>query len=227
MKNLNTSATIHPQTFERNFYYDDQNLLILDYRNFQVFMPNNTFAQNNINNQITAQTLKFTNYVTNNMFKDAILGYNNSQNSDYPLNPYGATLAYEITYNQNCTLSTYRDEYYYSGGAHGNTTRKSDTYSLKNGRPMPLSSFFKGNVNYKKIILDEILRQAEQVQTENPGIFFEDYKQLIVENFDINSFYLTTEGIEFYFQQYEIAPYVTGIVTFVIPYSLVNNPPSC
>lgn len=87
--------------------------------------------------------------------------------------------------------------------------------------------FFKGNVNYKKLILDEIIRQAEENQTQNPGIYFEDYKKLILENFNVNSFYLTNNGIEIYFQQYEIAPYVTGIVTFTIPYSMVTNPPSC
>jgi hypothetical protein len=42
--------------------------------------------------------------------------------------------------------------------------------------------------------------------------------QLVNENLKVNNFYLTKEGVVIYFQQYDIAPYSSGLPTFVIPY---------
>ena len=75
--------------------------------------------------------------------------------------------------------------------------------------------------HYKKFILKEVKRQIEK----EPDIYFENYQALISETFDAKSYYCTSSGIILYYQQYDIAPYSSGIRKFLIPYSrCVLNP---
>jgi hypothetical protein len=61
-----------------------------------------------------------------------------------------------------------------------------------------------------------------------PGIYFDDYKKLIVENFNPQSFIITPDSLDFYYQQYDIAPYASGIIVFSIPYEDLGIPkPHC
>jgi hypothetical protein len=51
----------------------------------------------------------------------------------------------------------------------------------------------------------------------NP-VYFENYAELVNENFKPSHFYLSKDGVVIYFQQYDIAPYATGMPSFTIPY---------
>ena len=220
------SAEIHNQTFEREFTFNYVAVLLMDIKKFQVanILP---AAMRNINQTIDEQSQKYYNYVYNTLYPDAVNQYKERQTNGYPFNLFGTSQTYTITYNQDCFLSTYRDEYFYTGGAHGTTTKYGTTFDLNTGKVLPLSHFFARGVDYKKIILEQVLNQAQQNMELDPGIYFEDYAELIVENFNVNNYYLSNDGIVVYFGQYEIAPYATGIVEFTIPYSLVTYPPKC
>jgi hypothetical protein len=70
-----------------------------------------------------------------------------------------------------------------------------------------------------------LLSQIDSQIKKNPDIYFENYKELIAKTFDRNHFYCTPDGIVIYYQQYDIAPYSSGIREFLIPYSnCVMNP---
>ena len=77
------------------------------------------------------------------------------------------------------------------------------------------------------MLIQEIIAQAEENLKENPFIYFDDYKNLIIKNFNPHSFYMSPDGITIYYQQYDIAPYSTGIVEFTIPYTKIGWFPSC
>jgi hypothetical protein len=63
---------------------------------------------------------------------------------------------------------------------------------------------------------------------EIPHIYFENYRSLIVRYFNPNSFNLSPDTLSVYYQQYEIGPYVSGIIVFNIPYeSLRLTKPGC
>lgn len=219
-------VNIFSQKFEKNYNFEDEEILKLNINNFEVFTKQNPNVLRRINGIIDCQSCNFLAYSYNILFADALEEYKNSNPETLPFRPYEAFMAYTLTYNQNCYLSYYVDKYIFTGGAHGNTNRMSCTFSLETGEPVMVYRFFK-NLNYKSYIISEITRQATLIENENPGTLFENYRELIKENFKINNYYLTPEGIVFYFQQYEIAPYSSGILTFTIPYSEVNSPPSC
>lgn len=124
-------------------------------------------------------------------------------------------------------LSVYIDKYEFTGGAHGSTVRSSDTWELSSGTNIPLYTFFKRGTDYERLLTEEIIKQAEYNMKQNPGIYFDDYKNLILKNFNQQNFYLTPQGLVIYYQQYDIAPYSTGIVEFTIPYKTIGWYPKC
>ncbi|HWQ73960.1 MAG TPA: RsiV family protein, partial [Syntrophomonas sp.] len=46
-----------------------------------------------------------------------------------------------------------------------------------------------------------------------------NYEELVEQTFDVNNFYCTPQGVVVYFQQYDIAPYASGIREFLLPYN--------
>lgn len=144
-----------------------------------------------------------------------------------PFNTHAAQLSYGVTMNENGLLSTYCDRYTYTGGAHGNTCRTAVTWSLRWGTPVQLCSLFPRNCDYCALLQHHILAQADAEAAENPGMYFENYRELIVKNFNACSYNLSPDGVEIFYQQYEIAPYSTGIVTFTTSYDALGISTPC
>ena len=154
------------------------------------------------------------------LYQSAIDLYNDTTNNHFPFHMYEAVSQYEIPYNQNSMISLYFDHYIYSGGAHGNTERRSETWDISNGQRISLFQYAKDPADYQAEILNNIQKQiAHQIEL-GEGMYFDEYPQLIYQYFDPESFYLTPEGITIYYQQYEIAPYASGIPSF-----LISQPP--
>ncbi|MFA9379767.1 MAG: DUF3298 and DUF4163 domain-containing protein [Acetanaerobacterium sp.] len=138
--------------------------------------------------------------------------------NDAPLYKYELAVGFSTPYNENCMLSLCFDQYEFTGGAHGNTVRCSDTWNLQRGCYTLLRDLFARTVNYKSYIVENVNKQIAAQMESGDGIFFDDYAALTAKYFNDRQFHLTPEGIEVYYQLYEIAPYVFGIPTFVIPY---------
>lgn len=122
----------------------------------------------------------------------------------------------KVTYHKGNIVSLYIDSYDYTGGAHGLTTRKGDTWSLPSCQRVSFSSLVKNVPDCKAWAENEILRQIKEQKTEH--LYFKGYSGLIMKYFDDKRFYLTCCGACLYFQLYEIAPYATGIPVFTLPY---------
>lgn len=224
MNNNCFNADISMHEYDKTFYYNNEEMLKLTIKYPQVYLYNKE-AENRINAQINMEVNDYKRYAKY-LFKEAVKSYAKSQANGYPFFGYEAYMEYFISYNENCFLSLYYDKYEFTGGAHGSTIRTSDTWELCCGTHLPLSSFFRPAADYKHLLIDEIIRQAEEIQRRQ-NIYFDDYKSLIIKNFDEDSFYLSPSGITFYYQQYDIAPYSTGIAEFTIPYSIIGWRPNC
>lgn len=109
---------------------------------------------------------------------------------------------------------TYIVEYYtYSGGAHGLNTYTPLVFDCESGRIVPEAEFF-----------------AEAYEEPVAGLIrnklFEDYEDLPL--FDLGSigpngaYEVGENGISWYFQPYEIAPYAYGVLTVTIPWADVK-----
>lgn len=213
------------QTYTENLTYNGVEVL-----SFKIIYPEtaqNNRAEARINEVITSQIKGYYNKAKRELYRDAVNGYIDAQKNGFPFNEYNMTVEYTVTYNRNCALSFYRDAYTYTGGAHGSTLRLSDTFSLLSGRKLRLGDFFKNKEHWEFTVLSAILKQADETQSASQ-IYFENYRELILKYFNPESFYLTPNGIAIYYQQYDIAPYSTGIPVFVLPYAEIGAAePSC
>jgi hypothetical protein len=129
---------------------------------------------------------------------------------------YDALMIFEVTYNQNNILSLFYDQYVYSGGAHGNTVRQSQTWNVRRGCQITLRNYGDDPVGLQAEILDRVREEIALQIARGENMYFEDYPKLISDTFNPESFYLTPQGMVIYFQQYDIAPYASGIPVFVI-----------
>lgn len=216
---LDYKVSVKEKVIQQDMYYKNQ--IIMKYTikypqfssvYFQTFLDKlNTFYR--------TRAVMYERSNIMNLYQMAMVEYEYSVTNNYPIRQFEAYVEYYITYNQNCAISLYFDQYEYAGGAHGLTIRYSDTWNLQKSKKIDLYELFPQGTNVKDYIISSILRQIEnQIATEN-GSYFEDYDKLVNDNFKINNFYLTKEGAVLYFQHYDIAPYSSGIPTFLIPYT--------
>ena len=97
--------------------------------------------------------------------------------------------------------------------------KNSYNFDMNTGNLIYLKDLFKNDVDYRKIIVDEV---KEEINKE-PGLYYDNVASSI-NGIPINQrFYLTKDGIIIYYDLYDIAPYVSGIREFTIPYSKVKD----
>lgn len=209
------NASITMKELKRGFYCRDTLMV-----SFSSCYPHISFNRGGVGQRVNARYLAkardFCRYAEKTLFRQAVQEYNNSVANDFPFRTFDAVLNYTVTLNKNGCLSLFSDRYEYTGGAHGTTLREADTWDLTKGCLLPLSSFFPNCPNYCEYVIERIIRQADADMKEDPHIYFENYRELIRENFNPCNFFLTESGITVFFQQYEIAPYSSGIVGFTI-----------
>lgn len=117
--------------------------------------------------------------------------------------------SYEHWINYLATL------YDYEGGAHGLTSEIPIVFDKQTGVPVTYD-VFTGNLHPERLatLLDthkfDKLELPEGIDTEN--VFYVDNIQ------PSRLFSVTEEGITFYYQPYEIAPYVFGVIPITIPW---------
>ncbi|MFC4403276.1 DUF3298 and DUF4163 domain-containing protein [Gracilibacillus xinjiangensis] len=119
---------------------------------------------------------------------------------------------YEVKYNKNPRLSIITSDYMFSGGAHGNTVVQSFNYDIEAGKRVYLTDILTTEEQLKKV-----QNYVWEYAIERPDIFYPDLKKEDIQLTKDTAFYFTDEGIVLVFQQYEIAPYVSGNQEIAIP----------
>lgn len=210
---------VREKVIQQDMYYKSH--LIMKYTIKYPKFISETFhvLVNKLNSLYRTKAVMYERSNITNLYQMAMVEYEYSVANNYPIHQFEAYVDYLVTYNQNCALSLYFDQYEYAGGAHGLTIRYSDTWDLQGSRRMELGDLFPHNNNYKDLVIQTILSQIEAQIAEGNAMYFDNYEQLVNNNFKQNNFYLTKEGLVIYFQQYDIAPYAAGIPTFTIPYA--------
>ncbi|MGI5912692.1 MAG: DUF3298 and DUF4163 domain-containing protein [Syntrophomonadaceae bacterium] len=208
-------VTVHTNIVEEELRYNG--VLVLSYRiEYPVFRSSiYKKAIIAVNKFYKDKAQEYQKYYQTKLYQMAVEQYLDAIENGYPFREFSALVVYQITYNQDCIISLYSDEYQYTGGAHGITIRSSQTWNLQYGQMVKLSEMFDYLFNYRAYIIRNVI---EQIKKE-PDIYFEDYENLVEKTFNVNSFYCTPKGLIVYFQQYDIAPYASGIREFLLPYN--------
>lgn len=186
----------------------------------EMISSNYDYGKNIFNNYNKEKAIKLETYVKNQLYKEAKELYDYNASNGYPIMVYEIILQYNITYNENYIVSLYYDQYEFTGGAHGNTIRTSQNWDLRVAKQFALSYFYPNNPYYIIDILKEINNQIKQQLQAGTNYYFDNYCELVLDTFRLQNYYLTSNSIVIYFQQYDIAPYSSGIPVFYISYKI-------
>ena len=118
----------------------------------------------------------------------------------------------------NTLMLTYRIDYNeYTGGAHGIYMSTFLNLDLKTLSPIRLDDLFEGD--YKEALTDLLWKQLMADNNVSTRQELEDMGYATTGDLEpIENFYLDPTGITFYYNVYEIAPYVMGATKITLSY---------
>ena len=209
---------IKEKVLAQDMYYKNSIIMRYTIKYPQFISEEYHLVANKLNALYRTKALMYEKSNIMNLYQMAMVEYEYSVANNFPIRQFEAYVDYTVTYNQNCIISLYFDQYEYAGGAHGLTVRYSDSWNLSKSKRIELAELFPHRKRYREYVIQTIDHEIEQLLSQESSMYFDNYRQLVNENFKANNFYLTKEGVVIYFQQYDIAPYSSGITTFLIPY---------
>ena len=161
------------------------------------------------------QCKAFLRYCERWLFPQAEAEYRAALAASAPLPCFRAELGYRVTYNSGGLWSLYTQSREVTG--HTLLTRRGDTWDLSAGYPVPLSAFFPARSPWRRQLL---ALAAEDIQRqERAGIARYDPEwRKKLRRFNSRNYYLTEEGLTYFFPMYAIAPAAEAIPAFTLPY---------
>lgn len=152
------------------------------------------------------------------LFPQAEAEYRAALASSAPLPCFRAELGYRVTYNEGGLWSLYTQSREVTLPGQTLVTRRGDTWDLAAGYPAPLSGFFPPRSPWKRRLLALAAAEVERQEKAGTARYHEAWRRELRRCFNPQNFYLTNEGLAFFFPMYAIAPGVEGVPTFLLPY---------
>ncbi len=145
--------------------------------------------------------------------------------ADYETNcenwiPYLSQITYDPMRFDSVILSMFGSYVSYNGAAHSGATYRSVTYDLSTGNTLSLKDILVREVN-SETIFDLVIESLEAQAADK--LLYTGYEGTVNERFqknisNDNDWYLSSDGLCFYFSPYEIAPYSSGAIIATITY---------
>ena len=108
------------------------------------------------------------------------------------------------------------------GGIHADSTRTGRSYNADDGSLLTLADIAKNEEQLKTFIKNYVIGLAAGDDYKEGGvsILFDDFESTINDLVDAGAnWYFSDNGLVFYANPYDIAPYSRGVLLFEIPYS--------
>lgn len=136
-------------------------------------------------------------------------------------NPYLLSITYNPTRIDQSVLSLFGSSITFNGTAHPEPNLAAANYDLLTGDILTLGSIMSANAtkdDFIRLVLESLSKIEEESQ------LFGGYESSVRQRFNRNEstdqdFYFTSDGLCFYFEPYEIAPYTSGVIVAEIPYA--------
>jgi len=139
--------------------------------------------------------------------------------------PYFYSELYAPVRLDQSVLSLYGSESLYDGSPRSTSVNLSVTYDLLTGKVIEEITEIL-TPDYSAESLCQLIINALSDYADN-GILFADYEYIISDMFTTNTpvenWYLSENGLCFYFSPYEIAPYSAGTIVAEVPYESLNS----
>lgn len=215
----NSLAELHTELFaaEREWTVDDIPVLTAS-----VTVPRPVPAEDRVSRRIhryyQLQCRSYLRYCERWLFPQAEAAYREALETSAPLPCLRAELMYQVTYNQGGLWSLYTQSRETSVSGPSLLTRRGDTWDLNVGYPVELSAFFPPRSGWKKHLLSLAAEEIQRQERAGISRYCEGWRRALRRRFNAQNYYLTAEGLAFFFPMYAVAPAAEGIPTFILPY---------
>ncbi len=145
------------------------------------------------------------------------------QDPSFPRTPYFVKINYRAERIDRNLLSLSGEHIFYQGAVHPECSPVSLTYDLVTGNRLKLQDILSDDFSPEalcELVLEALSPKAEELYGEYAAIITDRFSQTWLDNGD---WYLSGQGLCFYFTPYEIAPFSAGIVTAEIPYEKLSG----
>ena len=124
---------------------------------------------------------------------------------------YSNERTYKVTFNKNYLISIVYTDVHVTGGAYPNVTQTSYTYDLLTGKKLAAVDLM--NMTEQEVN-DMISESFTTIINEEPDRFYENAREIAVEEAPNAGFYLQDGCLMFYFNEEVLAPHAGGIQEF-------------
>jgi len=134
---------------------------------------------------------------------------------------YAMDREYAVAYQSDSLLSIRGFMYYYTGGAHPGTVIQTWNLDLETGEEKKLMDLAEEPEQLKECLIEKIHAELESREIE-AGVsliegLFPEYPELIESAMQDPVWYVKEGNLWIVFNEYEIAPYVAGVIEVGIP----------
>jgi len=179
----------------------------------------NMSAELAFNRYYTLQAQSLITYNTGALLRSAVMTMDGNERDGGLFSPFVFRLTCHDGYVGDRYVSVFFDRYESKGGAHGATTRSSDTWDFDRAGKAGLADLFTPGSDYMRPLMAGIRARAEEMGRGGTVDFYDGLDKNLTDYFDAQNFYLSKIGIVIYYQEYTIAPYAAGILEFTTPFA--------
>ncbi len=126
--------------------------------------------------------------------------------------PYMAERNFDITYNSNNILSILFADSDYLGGFHPTFEMLAVTYDMKTGKKLDCTDVIDATTSE---IRKNVKAKFLELINENPEQYYSDAEACLDNVLAELKWYLKEDGVHFFLNPYEIAPYAAGIIEVI------------
>lgn len=128
-----------------------------------------------------------------------------------------ASLRYRVTRNEGGIVSLYTQSREVCG-TPPYLQRHGDTWNLETGYPIPISACFPRRAPVKKLLCAAAAEQIARQEAAGISRYHENWRKDLRRSFNPQNYYLTGEGLTFFWQMHAIAPASEGVPTFFLSF---------
>ncbi len=141
----------------------------------------------------------------------------------YPDEPVGweANIEASVTYEDKNIISVQINSYSFTGGAHGFSSTRFLNFDKKKNKELENMELFKDPLAFENFVEDKFRKQENIPATSSinaTGFMFENDQFYLPLNIGF-----TAEGLQLFYEQYEVTSYAEGPVTLTLPYTEIGN----
>ena len=164
------------------------------------------------------QRRSFYRYCKGELFPWAEAEAKNAMERGVPIPCFHAELTYRTTYRAGKLWSLYTELRDNAAPGPSMVRRWGDTWDLSGEFPLPPERFFPPRFAWKRGALLAAEQEIRRQERRGEACFYPEWPRLLRRRFHPRNYYLTPEGVAFFFPMESLAPAIEGIPVFLLPY---------